>query len=115
MGYYDDRVVKVDQEFFQPLNGGKIQMVGWLVQEQDIRIAEKCLGQQYLYLQASVEILHIRIVVFCIHSQAVEQGSGIRLGLPAVHLSEFTFQLAGADPVFVGKIFLGIDGVFFLS
>ena len=36
----DDRVVKVDQELFQPCDRIQVQMVGRLVQKQDIRVAE---------------------------------------------------------------------------
>ena len=40
MGNDDDRVVKVDQEFFQPCDCIQVQVVGGLVQKQDIRVAE---------------------------------------------------------------------------
>ena len=54
MGNCDHGVVKVDQEFFQPCDGVQIQMIGGLVQKQDIRIAEECFGKQDLYLLIAV-------------------------------------------------------------
>ena len=50
MGDYDDCIVKVDQEFLKPFNGRQIQVVGRLIQKQDVRVTEKCLGKKYLYL-----------------------------------------------------------------
>ncbi len=35
MGYNDDSIVKVDQEFFEPFNSMQIQVVGRLIQKQE--------------------------------------------------------------------------------
>ena len=59
MGNYDDRIVKVDQEFFQPLNSRKIQVVGRLIQKKDVRVAEKRLSQKNLDLLASCKVRHL--------------------------------------------------------
>ena len=40
MGYDDHRILKVDQELLQPCDGVQVQMVGGLVQQQDIRISK---------------------------------------------------------------------------
>ena len=48
MGYNDNGVLKVDQKFFKPCDRIEIQMVGRLVEKQDIRIAEECLRKQHL-------------------------------------------------------------------
>ena len=40
MGYDDDGIFKIDQEFFQPCNRIQIQVVGRLIKQQDIRVAE---------------------------------------------------------------------------
>ena len=50
MGYNDDSVVKVDQEFFEPFNSRQIKVVGRLIQKKNVRIAEQSLCQQDLYL-----------------------------------------------------------------
>ena len=54
MGYNDNGVVKVDEEIFQPADGFQIQMVGGLIQQQDVRIAEQSLGQEYFNLLRTV-------------------------------------------------------------
>ena len=40
VGYNNDGIVKVDQKFLQPFNCRQIQMVGRLVQKQDVGISE---------------------------------------------------------------------------
>ena len=45
MGYHDNSIIKIDQEFFKPLNRGKIQMVGRLIQQQNVRILQNQAAQ----------------------------------------------------------------------
>ena len=51
---------------------------------------------------------------FCFDAQTVQKGCGVRFCFPSVHFRKFTFQLAGADAVFICKVFLCIYGFFFL-
>ena len=46
MGYDDNGVLKVDQELLKPCDRIEIQVVGRLVEQQDIGISEKCSGKQ---------------------------------------------------------------------
>ena len=46
MGYNDDGIVKVDQEFFEPFDRREIQVVGRLIEEQDVRVSKKCLSKK---------------------------------------------------------------------
>ena len=71
MGYYDDGVREVNQELLQPCDSVQIQVVGRLVQKQDIRVAEQCLRQQNLDLLGTQEILHQGVVKIGIDTQAV--------------------------------------------
>ena len=48
MGYNDDSVVKVDQEFFEPFNSRQIKVVGRLIQKKNVRITKQCLRQKNL-------------------------------------------------------------------
>jgi hypothetical protein len=45
-------------------------------------------------------------------AQAVEKLVGLSLGIPAVHLGEFAFQLGGALAVGIGEIGFGVQGLF---
>ncbi len=54
MGDDDNGVVKADQEFLQPCDGVQIQMVRRLIQEQDVRVAKKCLREKDFYFFRAV-------------------------------------------------------------
>ena len=114
MGYDDDCILKIDQEFFQPGDGVQIQMVGRLIQKQNVRVAEQCLGKKNLDLFRAIQVLHNLIVIFRGNAKAVQKSSGIGFCLPSVHGGEFRLQLAGFYAIFIGEIFFGIDGFLFL-
>ena len=40
MGYYDNGILKINQEFLQPGNGIQIQVVRRLVEQKNIRVPE---------------------------------------------------------------------------
>ena len=42
VGYDDNGVLEIDQEFLQPVDRVEVEMVRRLVEQQDIRIAEQC-------------------------------------------------------------------------
>ena len=47
-------------------------------------------------------------------AKTIQKRSGVRLGLPAVHLCEFALELTGADAVLIGEVLLGVDRFLFL-
>ncbi len=53
-------------------------------------------------------------MVLGVHPQAVKQVGCVGLGLPAVHLGEFRFQVRGPDAVGIAEVFLHIDGILLL-
>ena len=48
---HDDGALEVQQKVLQPVDGVDVQVVGGLVQQQDVRVAEQRLGQQHLHLR----------------------------------------------------------------
>ena len=114
MGYNNDCIVKIDQEFFQPCDRIQIQVVCRLIQKKNIRITEQCLCQQYLYLQGRCQLAHLLIMQLGVNSKTVQKGRSIGLRFPAVHIGELAFQLCGLYAVFIRKVFLGINGILFL-
>ncbi|MPM71073.1 hypothetical protein SDC9_118036 [bioreactor metagenome] len=54
MGNNDDGIFKSVQEVLKPLNSLNIQMVSRLVKEQNVRIAEQSLSQQYAHLLITI-------------------------------------------------------------
>ena len=71
MGHNDDCIVKVNEELLQPRDRIKVKMVGRLVEEQDIRVAEQCLSQEYLDLLRTCQFLQIFIMKVCLNSKPV--------------------------------------------
>ena len=71
MGDNDNGIVKVDQEFFKPCDGIQIQMVGRLVQEQNVRIAKQGFGKKNLDLLTAVQLAHISVVEICFDTETV--------------------------------------------
>ena len=114
VGHHDHGVVKVDKELLQPGDGVQVQVVGGLVQKQDVRIAKEGLSQQHLYLLRAFQVLHHLVVKLRPDAKAVEKRSGVGLRLPAVHGGEFRLQLACLDPVLIGEILLGVEGLLLL-
>ena len=71
MGYHDNCVLKVDQKLLQPRNGIQVQVVGRLIQKQDVWVAEQGLGQKYLYLLGAQKGSHLRIVQVRLNTKSV--------------------------------------------
>ena len=61
MGDEQDRARVGGKLLLQPLDGGNIQVVGGLVQQQDIRLADQGLAQGHATAPAAGEGLHLRI------------------------------------------------------
>ena len=61
---------------------------------QDVRLAEQRAGEQHLDLISVAEVLHLGVQNGVrVQSQTVEQTARLGLGVPAVHLGKFGFQL----------------------
>jgi len=58
MGDDDHCVLEAGEKMLQPVDGLQVQLVGWFVQKQDIRVTEQGLGQQHPHLVAAVKLLH---------------------------------------------------------
>ena len=44
MGYHDNGILEIDQEILKPCDRIQIQMVGRLVEQQNVGVTEQCLG-----------------------------------------------------------------------
>ncbi len=114
VGHHNDGALKLQQEVLQPVYRGDIQVVGGLVQQDNVRVAKKGLGQQHLHLLGAGQGGHDRVMELRLDPQPVQQVGGIGLGLPAVHGGELALQLRCLDAVLVGEILLRIDRVLLL-
>ena len=104
----------LNDDLLQPLDGVQVQLVGGLVQQDDVRAAEQGLGQQHLDLFAVGDGAHLLIQDGLRQAQPLDQAGGVGFRLPAAHLGVLALQLGGADAVLVGEIFFGVQGVLFL-
>ena len=71
MGYDDDRILKVNEEFFQPGNSVQIQVVGRLVQKKDVRITEEGFGEENFDFLSAVQVTHHGIVEFRFDAETI--------------------------------------------
>ena len=111
VGDDNDCIGEVDQKFLQPVDGVQIQMVGGLVEEQNIGIAEQSAGKQDLDLLCAGDLAHQISVKLGLDPETVEQGFCVGLGLPAVHLGKLGLEFAGADTVLIGEVLFGIESI----
>ena len=89
-------------------------MVGGLVQQDDVRLAEQRLGQQDLHLLLGGQRAHLAVQDVLGQPQALDQAAHVALCLPAVHIGELRLQLAGLHAVLVSEVLLGVEGVLLL-
>ena len=71
MGYDNDCILEIDQEFLQPCNRIQIQVVCRLVEKKDIRISEEGSCKENLYLFITIQILHQGVVVLWINTKTI--------------------------------------------
>ena len=88
-------------------------MVGRLVQQQNIGVPEKCLGQEHTHLVTAVQFLHKLVMHLLGDSKACQKGSSLRFCLPAVHLGKLTLQGRCLYAVLLGKVLLCIYCILF--
>ena len=88
--YNDDGIRKIKQIIFQPSHRFDVEVVGRLVEQQHVRIAEKRLRKQYFHLHFRIEIRHQHGMILRRYVQLVEQRFRLRFGLPTAQFGEFT-------------------------
>ena len=111
MGNDDNCIGEVDKELLKPCDSVQIQVVGGLVQEQDIGISEKRPRKQHLDLLRAGQFSHEITVELCLDPEAVEERLSVGLRFPAVEFRELGLQFTCLDAVLVGEVFLHIKSV----
>ena len=104
------RIARVE-DVFQPADGVDVEVVGRLVQQQDVRIGEQRLRQQHAQLEAGRDFAHRPVVQLDRDAHAEQQLAGARFGGVAVVFGELRFQIGGAHVVFLGGIRIGVDRI----
>ena len=114
VGDDDDGALVVEQKVLEPVDGFDVQVVGRLVEHDDVGVSEERLGQKDLDLIARVGVGHPVVVLADVDPEALEDPAGVRLRFPSVHLGKLRLELGGQDPVFVREVLFFIDGVLLL-
>ena len=114
MGNDDDDVGEIVQIILQPADSVDVQVVGGLVQQQDVGGAEQGTGQQRFDFVQRGHVLHFLFVQLVGDAQAGQQPRGLGFRIPAVQLGELAFEVGQLHAVFVGEIGLGAERFFFL-
>ena len=106
----------VHQERLEPADGIEIEMVGGLVEEQHVGLAEEHLGDENAQLVAGGQAAHLVAVLVGGDAETLEQLGGLALGHVAVLLGDGALELAQADTDLVGDLadqegFLFVQGL----
>ena len=62
MGYNDDCIVEVDQEFLKPFDRRQVKVVSRLVEKKDVRVSEQCLCKKNFDFLATCKVCHLSIM-----------------------------------------------------
>ncbi len=111
MGDDDHRAVSRVEHILQPADGMDIQVVGRLVQQQDVRVGKQRLGQQHPQLPAGGDGAHGALVLFDRDTHAQQQFAGTRLGGVAVVFGKLHLQVRHLHAVLFAHLRQRIDAI----
>ena len=97
------------------MDGFEVEIVGWLVQEQRLGIAEECLGEEDANLLAALQLGHLALVELVGDVKALQQNSGVGLRLVAVFVADDAFEFTETGAVLIGHLGLGVDDLAFFK
>ncbi len=101
----------VGEELLQPHHGGDVEVVGRLVEEQDVGFREQRLGQEHPHLQRRVDLAHLLLVHRRRYAQVGEHlGCGGLLAV-AIELGEALLEVRELGTVGIGEVRLAGQGV----
>ena len=86
-------------------------MVGRLVEQQRLGMAEERLRQQHAHLLAALQLGHRPLVQRVGDVEALQQNGGVALGRVAVLLADDALELAETHAVLVGHVGLRVERV----
>ena len=105
----DDGAVVAVEEVLEPVDGFEVEVVGGLVEQQRLGVAEERLGEQDADLLAALQLGHVALVELVGDVETLQQDGGVGFGFVAVLVADDAFELAEAGAVFVGHLGLGVD------
>ena len=106
--YNQHSMFKVSQIIFQPHHCFHIEVIGRLIQQQVIRITEKCLCQHDTYFLLTTQITHQQIMLIFLNAQPTQQSGSITFRIPTIQFRKFLFQFRNFQAIFIREIFFSI-------
>ena len=97
----DQRAVVAAEKLLQPVNRVEVQVVGRLVEQQRLGMAEERLRQQHADLLAALQLAHRALVQRVGDVEPLQQHGGIALGGVAVLFADDALELAEAHAVLI--------------
>ena len=107
----DHRRVAGIQHVLEPADRVDVEVIGRLVEEQDVRVGEQRLCEQHAELPPRCDVAHRTLMERRGDAKPQQQLAGARLGGVAAELREMRFEVGGAKVVFLRRIGVGIDRV----
>ena len=104
-------MLEIAKIFLQPFHRLQVEVVGRLVEEQVVGLAEESLGEHDAHLLLAGKRAHELIVEVFLDAQAGKEGGGIVLCLVASHVGKFVLQFCNKYAILVSKVLLGIQGI----
>ena len=104
-------VLELAQVLFQPLYSLQVKVVGGLVKQQVVGIAEQSLCQHHAHLLLAGEFSHQLVVQSLLDAKAGKQASCIALSSVAAHLGKLVLQFCHSDTVLVGEVGLAVKSL----
>ncbi len=111
----DHRAVAVVEHVLEPADGVDVEVVGRLVEQQDVGVGEQRLGEQHAQLPARGDLAHRAVVQLGGDAHAEQQLAGARLGGVAVVFADLALELGGVHVVVLGGVRVGVDRVALLD
>ncbi len=93
MAHHQHRVLKLGEVIFEPGDSLKVEVIGGLVEQQVVGVAEKGLGQQHAHFLVTREVAHQHMVAVLLDAESAQQGGRVALGVPALELGETLLKL----------------------
>ena len=110
----DDGIGEVGEIVFEPEDGIEVEVVGRLVEEEVVGVAEECLREKDFDLLLTGEVLHELVVEVFLDAETAEEVGGVAFCRPSAHLAELFLELCYLVAVGVGEVGLGVELVFAL-
>ena len=93
VAHHEHSVLEFREIILEPCHGVEVKVVGGLVEQQVVWVAEESLGQQDTHLLVTAHVAHQHIVLVLLDAETAQQGGGVSLGVPALELGKALLEL----------------------